>query len=403
MPTRRDLRVDFAGYLARLLNTGEVQAYAIYLRIVAMLAKPGYREQLLGYHLGYRSPGSGLNEMEAAEEAATKYFAAVFQRALHLGGGRHLHKSHELFLAMCRRGKTPEWALAELARMPNSAPAGDDATPLDFASVAARLANLNTQLATREQGAISRGNPAASTRATHGPLFLKFASFSAEVPEELPVEGAIRCAPLKLNVLTNGPQFNAFCSLVIKLIDSADEPWRSLLSVGLWPPHWLGAVNVNSVKQLSAFLSAARKLAGQTGDSYLTLRIWQSVWEERQVPGFKTAEELWNSELGRAVRVAELPEPAPEELDEEPEDVEMLPPDQFHKMIDSAAAEGVFDDFDTWVLKGLISGMKIAELNRTLAVRKRFGANGISREYIHDLRNRLRRWIRHRWHDGDAD
>ena len=56
-------------------------------------------------------------------------------------------------------------------------------------------------------------------------------------------------------------------------------------------------------------LSAARDGAKSDARNDNLLEAWVLVWQHRQVPGYASAEELWNSTLGRAVRAAAMPEP----------------------------------------------------------------------------------------------
>jgi hypothetical protein len=294
--SNRGLVLRFAGYVAHLLNDAEigvvnVRAFAIYKTIMAALearelaSAAGRYDALIGRNL--LGPGVG------ADEAAETYFEQVLKRPLCLARDQHMHKGHELFLALCRRGLDDSWRAAELQRgYQTAAPEpGCDLAP-DVRGVFDRLANL-------EHG-LSNGNPAKSTRVIHGALHLHVAGRTALVAEEMSVWDAICCAPLKLRALERGAEFHAFCSIVIKAVETANAHYGTLLSLGLSPRDWRD-LSLNTAKKTSAFLSKARELARATQRVPQAGEVWREAWLKQQVPGYLCADDFRESELGQAL------------------------------------------------------------------------------------------------------
>src|SRR5262249_15312430 len=116
-----------------------------------------------------------------------------------------------------------------------------------------RLREVNQQ----HQGHISPGNAAASTRAEFGPLYLRLGSSGVEVAEELSLWEAIICAPHKLRPLTP-PEFDPFCSLMIKALETANAHYGALVTLGLSPRDWAEEVGVTDAGEVS-IAAGARK------------------------------------------------------------------------------------------------------------------------------------------------
>jgi hypothetical protein len=300
--SNRTLVLRFAGYLAHLLNdptaAGEIElkAFAIYRKIMAALearelvGEDGRYDALVGRKL--------LGPSVSPEQAAETYFDQVLKRPLHLARDGHWHKGHELLLALCRRGISPHWHSAQLSRsgeIGNSVGAANP--PLDIRGVFERLSKLEPGL--------SSGNPACSTRAAHGPLYLRVGGCTTEIAEEMSVWDAICCAPLQLTLL-GGPAFQAFCSAMIKAVETANAHYGALLSLGLSPLDWRD-LSLNTAKKTSTFLSGARDHSRRTGRPAQDLTVWQEVWEAHRVPGYSSASDFWNSELGQALRCPQVP------------------------------------------------------------------------------------------------
>ncbi len=398
-PSRRSPRrlvEQLAAHLAHLLNAGagdavRLEPFEVYGPLTRTLASPGY-QRLIGF--GLAGPET------SAEQAAQRYFDAVLDRRLFLKGNEQSHKGHALLLAMCRRGVAEGWATAVLQRILKEPSAQPAACPGDFPTVAGRLAKIDHS--------VSPGNPAATTQAKCGPLYLEVGSHRARMPEELSVWQGITSAPEDVRKLEPGRQFDAFCSLVIKAVEAANASFAALVAIGLSPYDWAGEITTNTAKKLGAFLSDLRKLAG--GDGIGDLGIWRRVWERRPVPGYATADDLWNSALGRALRfpvVARTVEIT--NIDDVIDqaiirDGEVIGSDQdFAAQLAEAKRDGVIDDFDVWLLGAIRDGSTLAELRQSSQARLRLGRNGELGEYFEDLTERLYEWSRNRLAAGHPD
>ena len=301
-PSNRSLVLRFAAFLAHLLDEHDgagvvhVQTFAIYKKIMAALEarelanERGRYDALIGK--GLLGPGV------RADEAAEAYFEQVLQRPLYLARDQHVHKGHELFLALCRRGSQTSWQTARLVRGFDVGGARRDDLSSDMRGVFARLARLDC--------GISEGNPATSTRALHGALHLQVAGRQAMVAEEMSVWEAICCAPSRLGPLQRGAELHGFCSVVIKAVETANAHYGTLLSLGLSPRDWRD-LSLNTAKKTSAFLSKVREQARIAKAGPQTLAVWQAAWTQQQVPGYASAEALWGSELGQALRSPHIP------------------------------------------------------------------------------------------------
>jgi hypothetical protein len=395
----RDLAAIFAAHLARLLNTPHAAAagtvvvdpYAVEERLLRTLAGSEERARpvphgLLGYGLvaADRTP----------HEVARRWLQQVLDRRLRLARAGHLHKGHELLGALCRRGLDPQWAGTVLARRttadlakaePVAAPDPAFARSFapDFAAVAERLGRID--------GTISQGNPAASTRERSGPLRLMAGGAVADVPEELSVWQAITSGPAQLRVLAEGPDFNAFCSIMIKAVETANAPYGAFIAVGLSPFDWDEVIGVNTAKKLGAFLKAVRGDEPDPARARGTLAGWRQHWQRRPVPGYASADELWNSELGRALRFPRVALRVDRlEAEAMPEDATFQKFAAFEARMQQCRADGVIDVVDEWLLLQLYIGRSLAELAATPRLRVRIAAQpGRVDEYVALLEARL--------------
>jgi hypothetical protein len=388
----------FAGHLAHLLNaadsTVEVRPFALYQRLLQTLGSDGYR-RLIGAQVAGGSRG--------AEEVAQRYFDTVLDRRLNLARTNNTHKGHDLLLALCRRGVDPLWHSAALRRANEAVPAdGNSGRPHDFADVARRLDDV--------EKSISPGNPAESTRKQRGPLQLRAGEGRAEVAEELSIWKSIACAPTRLQQLEPGPEFNAFCSLVIKAVEAANAPYGAPVALGLSPFDWEGEVSTNTLKKLSVFLSEVRAEAGKAGKDWTDLQIWRVVWKPRPVPGYSSADELWHSELGRALRLPqvaravdtiEIDNIAGELVASEPE---LLNAEAFAERLELCRAAGAIDDFDVWLYREIEAGKDIDNLAGTPEARKRFAGHPAQlAAYVEELTERVLAWVQSHLDPRDGD
>lgn len=382
----------FAAHIAHVLNDGDevvpIQGFALFTRLTATLERrdPGSEDGPYDGLTGLKLLGPGTT----APEAAIQYVDQVLRRRLQLARAEPLHKGHGLFLALCRRGLDTAWSDAALIRTlaPSATKSGHP--PPDLVGVADRLARLPTD--------ISDGNPAKTTNATSGPLYLLVGRVCTPVAEEMSLWDAMTCAPTSLKPLVPGPEFNAFCSVMIKALEAANAGYGTLVSLGLSPRDWQD-LSVNTAKKLSAFLTAARAKGPDPsvfGPGDDRLAYWERAWITRPVPGFSSAVELWESPLGYALRYSRPPVVIGLEdellISPEPE-VSMKEPETFQRMVERAQREGVMTEFDGWFLKKLAAGETIQSLASARETRRNLGNINVSKNlieaYVDDLRNRI--------------
>ena len=403
LPSNRRLVQRFAAHLAHLLNDGAdtvaVQAFALFTRLTATLER---REQ--GAEAG---PYDGLTELKllgpgtTPQEAALVYVDQVIRRPLQLARDEPLHRGHVLFLMLCRRGLDAAWAAADLKRMQTAAPGEANRAPADFAGVAERLARLSPD--------IGEGNPAKSTRAAAGPLYLCVAGAAAEVAEEMSLWDAMTSGPPALRVLARGADFNGFCSAMIKAVEAANARYGTLIALGLSPRDWQD-LSVNTAKKVSVFLGEARPApdvaatvpaAGiavePRGAPDDRLDRWQQAWEIRQVPGFASAREFWDSPLGHALRNAQTPVLVELESEaiEDPAGSEatMLDSLSFERMIERGLQAGALSAFDGWFLRKLSQGETITALGGARETQNALGKAIVSKKMIESYASALQERI----------
>lgn len=372
----------FASHLANLLNTGsphvEIKLYELDETLTKTLSNEAYA-RLIGTAV--------IGADFTPSDVARKYFETVLERPLFLKGQNHTHKGHELFLALCRRGLDPLWPESSVVR------GGDVSRPLsrspaDFPDVSVRLSQVPAD--------ISPGNPAASTREKCGALVLKVGNGNAEVAEELSIWNAIKCAPLRLSSLKKGPDQRDFFSLVIRAVENANKHYGTCISVGLSPFGLASEHAVNTLKELSTFLTRVRQEIGGSRNDTGDLDTWQRVWNTRKVPGFGSADELWNSELGRALRFPRVVSVVSiEDLDVEPaspddDDVRVLDTQKLHTLLDVARDDGAVDVYDVWLLREIDCGATLEVLARRPESKLRFRGNVKDfLRYVEDLHAKL--------------
>jgi len=382
----------FAAHLAYLLNSGEG----------AVLLNPGelYRKLLRTLSGGEKGRGEGNPYVETlvaahllgpdvtTDQAASAYFERVINRPLYLARDLHYHKGHEVLLALCRRGLDERWNSAELTRSLAPIEIGTSDLPDDFQEVGVRLREANQQ----HKGVISPGNAAASTRADVGPLYLRLGSGGVEVTEELSLWEAIVCAPRSLRLLSP-PEFDAFCSLVIKALETANAHYGALVTLRLSPQDWADEVSVNTAKKASAFLSEVTALAQRLELEADAVEIWQKAWLSRQVPGFASARVLWSSALGLALRNSGVLSKVPtvEREEDEGEEEAALDGKEFPDFLRRYAREGVLDAYDAWLLRQLNGKKTLSQLAKSPRTLIKFGRRQIPDSYIEQLLDRVRR------------
>jgi hypothetical protein len=378
----------FAAHLAHLLNTGDGSANLdpgeLYRKLLRTLSGGSegraegnpYVDTLIALHL--------LGPDMTADQAAAVYFERVLNRPLFLARRGHYHRGHELLLALCRRDLDGRWEGVELVR--SSTPVPDDNS---FEEVGARLREVRD----RHKGRISSGNPAASTRAEFGPLYLKLSTSGVEVPEELSLWEAVCCAPRVLRVLSSR-DFDGFCSLMIKALETANAPYGALVTLRLSPLDWAEELSLNTAKKVSAFLSDVRDLAQKREVAADAEEVWQEVWPRRQIPGFPSARAFRSSPLGHALRMsAALSSPAPLDREEEDEGEKeaKLDTGAIPSMVQRYVREGALDSYDAWLLRQLTKDKTLHQLARSPRTLFKFGRAEIPESYVQELFERVRR------------
>jgi hypothetical protein len=400
-PGNRDLVAIFAAHVARLLNTVkapggvvDVNAFRLDTQLERSLAGTEERTKIPNRLLGYGIVAAD----RTPQEVARLWLTSVLDRRLRLARAEHRHTGHELLLALCQRGTSAGWAEADLSRRAAGNTTIAHVEPDGFASVRDRLSRVDRS--------VSPGNPATTTREKAGPLWLStgaasssFENAAAEVPEELSVWQAITSAPLKLRQLAEGPEFNAFCSVMIKAVEAANAPYGAYITIGLSPYDWADEIGVNTAKKLSTFLKAVREqgdgdVDGPDGRGRGDLAAWQRAWTERPVPGFENADELWQSELGRALRFPRVAQRAGEFNDadratELPADVEFQEGTEFAARLTACRAAGVIDDQEEWLLGQLYNGTGLSDLAAAPQMRGRLGGKSAIKDYVKTLEHRL--------------
>ncbi len=389
-PSRRELVIRFAAHVAHSLNSGTdittLEDYALYMGMIDVLSGTGssrtsdYPAGLTGYPL--------VQHRMSAGDAAQVYFDSVLCRKLFLARANHWHKGHELLLVLCHRGLDSRFPSAQLIRCKNPPVPFGVSAPADFMSIKSRLAKCD--------GSVSQGNPAATTQRDHGPLYIELARLHVELPEELSLWEALQASPRKIKPLHSSAWLD-FRNLVIKAFEAANAPYAALLSVGLWPPDWAGSLSTNTVKQLSAFMTAVRARDGEQA-----LPVWQAVWgDTRTVPGFPSAEALWKSELGSALRLPirqhvvafdDIEIASPEES--EPS---MLDACEFGRLLQVCRDGGCIDELEMWIYQELARGETIGEIGDNPRIKERLAYKkmGLS-AYLGQLSARLHAFVRGR-------
>jgi hypothetical protein len=228
---------------------------------------------------------------------------------------------------------------------------------------------------------------------------LKIATSSTEVPEELSLEGAIRCAPTKLRVLV-GAEFDAFCSLMIKAVETANAHYGALVTLGLSPPDWGAEITVNTAKRLSAFMAEARREAEKSGCSADDLDIWEAIWVRRPVPGFSSATALYDSDVGGQLRLRwghQRPTPDPEPLAEvdEPDDGDegSVNVDALREATMRALRAGRIDQYGAWFLLGLSNRKTLRQLSFSVRTLVKFGRPAIPESYLAKLQGAIGQYL----------
>ncbi|MCK1389021.1 hypothetical protein [Bradyrhizobium sp. 21] len=374
----------FAAYLAHSLTSDErstffVDAGLLYVSVLDALARR-YRLSLLS-HASFAARMTG-------EEAAQRYFDVTLARPLWLSNRVEVSLSHRILLVMCRRGVLALSKHAELIREEAAAASAAAVRPLmavpDLDHVSLALARLPQRM--------SSGNPANAIRQRKGPLWLVMGPSRIEVPEEMSIWSAICAGPQQIRSLAPGEEFNRFCGILIDALRTAHRPFQELVGLGrgLCPFDWLEALSINQVRGLRQFL---RKLSGAD-----TIEAWSVAWDRAPVPGFKTFRDLWNSEIGRALRSREVgfrdvPIDSVEDVDLPAPDV--LSKMEFEQRLRALRRAGVIEEVECIMLNRLYCGETLSDLAANSDVAALLTRRGLNFPvFLSDLQERVENWQR---------
>ena len=377
----------FAAFLAHCLNSEDsalvqVSLGEIYARLTAALAAR-YAEPLL-HHPGYAWRMS-------PEEASARYFDISLGRALLLSPRVQLSIAHRLLQSLCQRGAEAVWREAAVVREKDSTAQAAQVVPL---GVQRSFEQCRRQLAKLPQ-TISAGSPSPTIRARYGPIGLRLYSLQAPVPEEISMWDAVTCAPAVLYPLPAGDPFNRFCSIVIDCVRTAHRPFQELLGLGrgLCPFDWLDTLSIQQTRALRKFLRVLEE--SKAAD---TPEHWERAWQEAPVAGFASAAELWQSDIGLALRQPQgrsaidtaLLESFADSASETQERADYLTEEELLSVLDAFLARDLINRGEHALLMGLHRGVSDTELKALPEIRAELRNHGGSFESLsEDLLKRI--------------
>lgn len=386
-----------AAHLAHLLNppaTADPDALRpgfLYAELTRTLAKPQMAARLL------HQPAYAWRM--GPEEAADAYFRATFERALRLSGRTDRSVAHLVLIALVRRGLEDFWSGAELRRQSNHGENnGGVAAPFWPGELRALARALERLPANPEPG-----SAALKIREREGVLWLccqptphiDDAPARLAVADEISIWTAIDVAvwdplrkrPRGLRELAPGPEFNAFCAVLIDAMRTANRPVQELLGLGrgLCPFDWVGEIPINQLRALRKFLGA---LPANGGDS---LPAWETAFASHPVPGHGSARALWDSPIGLALRRVEAPQSLPAATpDGEPEAEFVADSDQFDSILQMIAESATISAAELQLVGLLHRGIPMTEaLERTGLIGTIADLDGALADFIDDLQARI--------------
>jgi len=348
-----------AAHLAHLLNTpdapgGAVQTSApgfLYARLTNTLATKTYASALL------HQPSYAWRM--SPEEAAEAYFDATFLRRIALAARAQWSVTHRLFAELARRGTDAVWRDALL----NPGSKNSQEMEPSPASGITPLLPASVRTVRHVLGALEPSTEAEPTRpAGHRPApVLVSGHIAINLPAAISLWDALRCAPSPWRILSDGPQFNGFCSVVIDALRTANRPVGDLLSIGhgLCPFDWLGRLSHGQLRMIRLLLAhPAAKDLSETGVA--------TAFSEYPVPGFVSAASFWRSDIGLALRHVSDPASDP---DLDPTDEEQMSGEADHDP-DGEGLSALLDaDAFAVGLSALVKTGSLSELERGLMLR----------------------------------
>lgn len=352
------LAAPFACHLAHLLTTPDApgapvraKPWALRLRFEALLATPRYAAGLVGA----RTMGLDPFSADEAERAAQRWVERVLERPLALHPSRDRTRAHDVLEALAARG--PFDPPARLAR----SGASDPALCVPGAGMARGLLDR-----------LRRLPPGARARRTErdGPLILTLGGAAAIVPDDLSLWAALTLAPAEMAALS-GDGARVFRHLLVRAVETADEPWNALRRLGLSPPDWIDSVPINRAKAAGALITAA---GGRRARQAL-----EAAWTRRPIPGFETAAAFFETDFGRALLSPPAPTREAAALDVETL-ADTLAAPASDAAPDPAEAAAAVERLRSWkalpaedleLMDAIVRGATLAELHREPAVRRR--------------------------------
>src|SRR5262249_37899333 len=187
--------------------------------------------------------------------------------------------------------------------------------------------------------------------------------------------------------------FDAFCSLIIKALETANAPYGALVILRLSPLDWAEELSLNTAKKVSAFISEVRDRAQKREVPADAEEAWQEVWPSRQVPGFPSVRAFRSSPLGRALCMSgALSSPALLEREEEGGEEEVkMNKNAVPSMVQRYVLQGALDSYDAWLLRQLTKDKTLQQLARSPRTLFKFGRAEIPEAYVDELIQRVRR------------
>ncbi|MCC5988338.1 MAG: hypothetical protein JJT95_11695 [Pararhodobacter sp.] len=386
-----------AAHLAHLLNPpatadpDTLRPGFLYAELTRTLGKPQMAGKLL------HQPAYAWRM--GPEEAADAYFRATFERALRLSGRTDRSVAHLVLIALVRRGQEDFWSAADLRRQgDHGEDNGGAAAPFWPAELRALAKALERLPANPEPG-----SAALKIREREGVLWLccqpaphvDATPARLAVADEISIWTAIDVAvwdplgkrPRVLRELAPGPEFNAFCAVLIDALRTANRPVQELLGLGrgLCPFDWVSEIPVNRLRALRKFLGA---LPANEGDC---LPAWETAFARHPVPGHASARALWDSPIGQALRRVEAPQSAPAAMpDDEPEAEFVADSDQFDSILRVIGESGTISAAELRLVGLLHRGIPMIEaLERTGLIGTIADLDDALAEYIDDLQARI--------------
>lgn len=381
----------FAAFLAHCLNSEDfssitVDEGALYALWTDALSTR-YAEPML-HHPGYAWRMS-------SEEAAARYFEISIRRPLQVSARVRISVAHRLLEALCQRGADPLWEDATVKR--ELEPPAEESIPRVIPTGVRKEFSRCSHALSKIADQISPGSPSATLRARFGPVVLRLYILHETVPEEISLWDAVVCAPRTLKSLPRGKPFNDFCCLVIDGIRTAHRPYQELVGLGrsLCPFDWVGVLSIQQSRDLRKFL----RVLEETGELD-SQPDWERAWEEVTVGGFKSAAELWSSEIGSALRQPQSRARVDSTLLENLSDPEspsmeeaIIQEDAFERSMETLLSLTFINSAERTILSALYNGKTKPEILTLPGVREHLKASGLTYEQcLESLKQRIQEW-----------